>query len=338
MSKVSQYVGLTTSVLGRIVRPRISRVTIPVTYNCNQKCKTCGIWSINRESPELRKEELTLEEFKMFCQTNNLLWIAFTGGEPFLRRDMSEIMSTALSHARFVSITTNGSLPDKVIKDTKEALGGSGGSITMSVSFNGPEAVHNEISGVKNSYKKAYETFSRLREITNSRLRIGISYTTSGFNSGQLFRFIEEFGEPLDLTTISYVIAQDSPSYFREDRAIVPPLTDEITELVKAVLPHYKVGNLFDFIGRRYLEGLLNGRKQKCVAGQYNLMLDPYWNVYPCMFFCPTNPIGNLRELDFDLSRIDYEKCKELVRGCKVSCWTPCEAYPTMLFRPWRAL
>jgi len=338
MSKVSQYLGLTSSVLDRVVRPRVSRITVPVTYNCNQKCKTCGIWDINRKNPSLRKKELTLQEFKTFCEVNDLLWIAPTGGEPFLRKDMDEILAVALNHARFVSTTSNGSLPDRITDYVKTALGSSKGSMTLSISFNGSEEVHNEISGVKDSYRKARESFIRLSEIKNPRFRVGISYTTSYFNVGKLFEFIERFDYPLDLTTISYVIAQDSPSYFREDSTIIPPPDGEITRLVEKVLPEYKVGSIFDYIGKKYLEGLLNGHKHKCVAGQYNLMLDPYWNVYPCMFFCPDKPVSNLRELGFDLSRVDYEKCREVVGNCKLNCWTPCEVYPTMLFRPWRSL
>ena len=67
-------------------------------------------------------------------------------------------------------------------------------------------------------------------------------------------------------------------------------------------------------------------------------MFDPYCNAYPCMFFCPTEAIGNLRELEWDIKNLDFERCKKLVGSCRTPCWTPCETFPTMLFRPWRAL
>ena len=341
MSKVTQYLDLTTSVLSRIVKPKVSRVTIPVTYTCNQKCRTCGVWEINKKDPSKKANELTLDEFTAFCEVNKPLWIALTGGETFLRKDMADITAVACRNAHFVSIVTNGSVTDKIVSDVQRALEApkSKATLTISVSFNGPEEVHDSIAGVSNSYKKALETYTRLLRLRNSRLRMNISYTSSCFNAGKFIQFSEEFPHFPGIAGVTYLVAQDSPSYFRTDWSVVtPPEVSETLGMIKSLLPTYKVKTIFDFIGKKYMQGYLTGKRVGCVAGRYNLMFDPYWNVYPCMFFCPTQSIGNLRELGWDLRNLDYQKSKDLVKSCKVQCWTPCETYPTMLFRPWRAL
>jgi len=175
VSKLVRYAGLAGSILGRIVRPRVSRVTFLITYDCNQRCKTCDIWQINKKNPDLRKTEITLGEFEQFCQYNDLLWIALCGGEPFVREDINEILRLALSSVKLVSITTNGSNTDKILNSVVYALEKSRGStLAVNVSFNGRKEVHNGISGVKDSYGKALQSFKGLRAIKNNRLKAGI--------------------------------------------------------------------------------------------------------------------------------------------------------------------
>jgi MoaA/NifB/PqqE/SkfB family radical SAM enzyme len=67
MSKLTRDVSTAFSVLKKIVVPKVTRVAVHVTYDCNQHCKTCDIWAINKDNPELRKKEVTLKEFERFC-------------------------------------------------------------------------------------------------------------------------------------------------------------------------------------------------------------------------------------------------------------------------------
>ena len=38
--------------------------TVSITNKCNARCKTCNIWRIYEEQPELSKSELSAEEFE----------------------------------------------------------------------------------------------------------------------------------------------------------------------------------------------------------------------------------------------------------------------------------
>ena len=342
MRKVSQYTNLAVGVLDRIVRPRVSKVTIPVTYDCNQKCKTCDIWKINKEDPSLRAKEVAVEEFGKFLQVNRLLWVALTGGEPFLRKDMSNLLEEALTHCSLVSVTTNGFDWAKLTQDVGLGLSRSRDSLlAVNVSFEGPQDIHDMVTGTEGSYRRALSTLKALRALGNPRLRVGVSYTTSSYNEGRFLDFVQEMGRDFPgLNALTYGIGQDSPSYYQDSlhRVKVAPQEEEVRQVVNMALPSFKGYSPFTWVGRKYLEGLVNGRRPKCVAGTYSLMLDPYWNVYPCMFFCPSTPVGNLREVDFDLRKLDYARIKDLVGKCKIPCWTPCEAYSTIVFRPWRVL
>jgi len=63
-----------------------------VTEICNARCKHCfGNFSNEKEKA---KEELSLEEInKISKNMDNLLYLLPTGGEPFLREDLPDIIN-----------------------------------------------------------------------------------------------------------------------------------------------------------------------------------------------------------------------------------------------------
>jgi hypothetical protein len=71
-----------------------------------------------------------------------------------------------------------------------------------------------------------------------------------------------------------------------------------------------------------------------CQAAAASCFLDPVGNVYPCSGF--DAPIGSIRDHGYDLGRLwrtaRRREVRDLVRtGDCPRCWTPCEAYQTIL-------
>ena len=102
------------SVLDRIVRPKISRAGILITYECNLRCKTCNIWAVNRKDPSLKSKEMRLSEFETFCKRNpSLMWMYFSGGEPSLVGDFGGFVASAcgIPSMRIINMSTNGQKP-----------------------------------------------------------------------------------------------------------------------------------------------------------------------------------------------------------------------------------
>ena len=86
-----------------------------VTNRCNARCDFCFI---DFDDPATRVGELTLDEIDRLSRTlgPNLKNVNLTGGEPFARKDMTEIARLYLRNTNVESlfITTNGSLPDRI--------------------------------------------------------------------------------------------------------------------------------------------------------------------------------------------------------------------------------
>jgi len=69
-----------------------------VTWRCNLRCIMCNIWK-HPQTNELGISEL--EDFLRNPLLSQLEWIQLTGGEPFMRNDLDEIIRVILtSHPR----------------------------------------------------------------------------------------------------------------------------------------------------------------------------------------------------------------------------------------------
>jgi radical SAM protein with 4Fe4S-binding SPASM domain len=78
-----------------------------------------------------------------------------------------------------------------------------------------------------------------------------------------------------------------------------------------------------------------------CTALATNCFIDAHWNLYPCSIW--DEKVGNLREAGFDLDTLWNSAHARSLRQQVVTedcphCWTPCEAYPTILANLRRAV
>ena len=69
------------------VSARPLNLTFSVTYRCNATCRTCNVW-------KKRVDDLTLVEYeRVFAALGrSLYWATFSGGEPFIRPDLIDIV------------------------------------------------------------------------------------------------------------------------------------------------------------------------------------------------------------------------------------------------------
>jgi len=73
---------------------------IPATYKCNLKCKYCYL-------PSFGLEDLTTQEIKEMINNSKHNVICFSGGEPTVREDLTELIKYAKSKGKQVSMLSN---------------------------------------------------------------------------------------------------------------------------------------------------------------------------------------------------------------------------------------
>jgi radical SAM protein with 4Fe4S-binding SPASM domain len=135
------------------------RVMFELTYGCNFHCKHCYI----PESYKIEsKDELkTKEVFSILDQLKKIgcFYLGFTGGEPFLREDIFDILWHAKKNGFQVIIYTNGSLIDEDKAGELRRIGLNKVDITIPAMS---EAAFERISGVAGSHDKVFRAISLL--------------------------------------------------------------------------------------------------------------------------------------------------------------------------------
>src|SRR3989338_5901683 len=93
-----------------------------VTSRCNLKCKQCFYW----EDMDLNqgKFDIKIEEIEALANSKTLqklMWLQIGGGEPFLRKDIGQIIQTfsRLPELRHITIPTNGYFIDLVAQEVE---------------------------------------------------------------------------------------------------------------------------------------------------------------------------------------------------------------------------
>jgi radical SAM protein with 4Fe4S-binding SPASM domain len=82
-----------------------------LTTNCQMDCSFCGAWYRSGATPQIPFE--TACEILDVAAESGYRFLALSGGEPFLHRDLAEITKYATARGFYVSIFTNGLLIDK---------------------------------------------------------------------------------------------------------------------------------------------------------------------------------------------------------------------------------
>ena len=89
--------------------------TVIVTYRCNAQCTMCNRY----KAPSRPEEELSLETIK---KLPSMYFTNITGGEPFIRQDLEEIVEELYRHSDRIVISTNGFFTDRILKLAKHLI------------------------------------------------------------------------------------------------------------------------------------------------------------------------------------------------------------------------
>lgn len=310
----------------------ISSITIPqptdmciiTTYRCPMKCKMCDIW----QNPTIKSKEITPEEIK---QLPNVKFINLTGGEPFVREDLNEIVRVCFTKAPRVVISTSGWFEDKVIKLAEEFP-----NIGIRISIEGLSCKNDELRGHQGGFDKGLRTLLRLKEMGIKD--IGFGCTVSNNNSEDmlsLYRLSQSLR--MEFATAAF----HNSYYFHKDDNVISNKEEVCSNFEKLISMQMKENHpkswfraFFNMGLINYIEG--NPRLLPCEAGMVNFFVDPYGEVYPCNGLEEKywmESMGNIRVTP-DFKEIweseKAQKVRELVRTCPKNCWMVGTASPVM--------
>ncbi|MDP2172543.1 MAG: radical SAM protein [Candidatus Cloacimonadaceae bacterium] len=314
--------------------------TVSLLYTCNSRCSTCNIW-------KKKADNLTVAEYvKIFRSVGRApYWITFSGGEPFLRNDIVEVIKGIyeVSRPRIINIPTNGLLVATIV-DKTEAIAKAcpKAQIIINVSIDGIENQHDEIRKVPGNFAKAISTFHKLKALKLPNLSVGIHTVISKFNvesfsliANELLRlnpdsYITEIAEErVELDTIG---ANISPSLIAYKSAV-----DYLIHRIKnsKYTGMNKLTMAFRIEYYNLVKRILRDQKQviPCYSGVASVQISPDGDLWSCCI--KAKPLANLRKLDYNFRRAWTSMDAELDRRSihKKKCWCPLAnaAYTNML-------
>jgi len=309
-----------------------------VTYKCNSRCKTCGIWATEDRS----RDELSIDEIEAFFEGERELLsgvksIQLTGGEPYLRGDISAIAGAVWRGipGAFIWVATNGLLPESIVDRTTEILSlQNRGGLGVTVSIDGVGPTHDDQRGIKGAYTRVLETLNRLSRLreTHPDMRLSIGMTITPRNQHQVTRVLrvaECHDADLTVRPENY-----SETYYKNSGVEGEWNQRALRVGLMAVGGYYikkrgffRAVPVLSYLRRvpDYTSG--NSRRFPCSAGSSSFYLDPFGAVYPCLFI--GSKIGDIR--DGRLSKAwrsdEAERMRRMVAGrrcpgCLVECET----------------
>ncbi|MEQ8763807.1 MAG: radical SAM protein [Planctomycetota bacterium] len=316
---------------------RLRTLNLSVTYKCDSRCTTCGIWKFYQDRPEDLKRELTLQDFETLFRDpmiRSVQRITISGGEPFLREDLEEIVAMAqvFTEVRAFGTITNGLRPRR-IADTVGAILDRGIFLGVDVSLDGIGAAHDEVRGRPGNFEKVCETLDSIEPMARAHgtpVGVGLTVTPGRVEQiGKVRAFAEERG-----IGFTWRVASTSP-YYGEGR--IAPFDSEENAAIRREL-QTEVTSAGDNKQKRLLfenmEQFLNDparQVQPCFSGFASVWVDPYGDVFPCIMRTDRT-LGNIKRASFESIWMDraFGAVRKDIRDQGCACWTECEANPTL--------
>lgn len=172
---------------------RLGTVILFVTSRCNAFCKTCFYHAELNQPGDLTFAQLQKISRTMPQITD--LWLS--GGEPTLRRDVSELIDTFISvnGVERVIIPTNALIKTRVYEIVDRALGSHPKlDLYLNVALDGYGATHDRIRGVPGNWEKALECIRFLYPLKakyTDRFRLNVNTVVCAENYTEIEQLAE---------------------------------------------------------------------------------------------------------------------------------------------------
>lgn len=322
-------------------------LTYTVSFACNARCEMCDSW---RKPGE---DELTTDEVaRIFRELPEMDSVRLTGGEPFVRRDMTEIARLAHEELRplILHVTTNGFLTERIVDFVEQRPRDQ--RLYVLISIDGVGDKHDRVRGHKGAWDKAIATLDELAPRRKElRLTLGVNQAIVDREGAQHYPRLRDHLASYGIVPRVVMAYEQSATYdTRRELDLMPTERgkletfgefgrDEIRELIEEVEKDVDRLPFADRLTRRYY---LNGLRERllgegdrrvppCVALSSHLRIFPDGTVPTCQF--DTRRVGNLRKTSFE--RLwwgsDAAAGRERVRACP-GCWAECEVLPNALY------
>lgn len=291
---------------------------IAVTYRCNAKCTMCNTW----QHPSKKDDELQPEHLESLPA---LSFANITGGEPFLRSDLGDIVAVVRRKAKRVVVSTNGYFTERVT-----ALARRFPDLGFRISLEGLPAANDELRGLKDGFDHGLRSLLQLRAMGVKDIGFGI--TLSDRNADDLL----ELYELAEAMGVEFATAAVHNSYYfhKLDNQIedVERVAGNLEELARRLLQTRKPKSWFRAWFNMGLANYVRGNRRllPCNVATDLFFVDPFGEVKPCNAMDVS--MGSLKERPFGAiwASPEADAVRARVASCERNCWMIGSVAPAM--------
>ena len=168
------------SILTSVIKHKTGKIPNPgfVTFfntdRCNLKCVFCDVW----KTQSSKDSEMTLEQTKtVFEKVPKFDVFRISGGEPFLRTDVSDVVNFVDKQNKpyMIHFTTNGVLKQNILRNFERF--NNPRKIHIKVSIDGTDERHDYVRGVDGTFDKVFKTVKSLIKMRNKmNFHLGVNH------------------------------------------------------------------------------------------------------------------------------------------------------------------
>lgn len=301
---------------------------IAVTYICNSRCTMCNIWQI-KDLPIIKPED-------MKKLPKSLKDINISGGEPFMRPDLVDMIRAIVEHLPDASIviSSNGFSTALILKRMEEILKIKP-DIGVAISLDGMEQKHDEVRRIPQGFQKCLDTIQGLKDLGMTNLRIG--FTAGDYNIDELpkvYKLSRELGIEMTLAAV-----HNSENFFMIDNNKISAADTFKKNFRWLIMEELKTFNPKRWARAYFAYGLLyrvlnNKRVLPSESGKYSFYLDPDGKVFPST--TSNHVMGNIRDVENFDEIMESEVSKQVVADPDKfdNSWMICTARTAIIHHP----
>ena len=310
-----------------------TEAVLAVTYRCNCRCTMCNIW---QNAPEEEMEPVHYEKLPTSLRTINI-----TGGEPFLRKDLVDVLHAVHKRAQSARIvfSTNGLKTDTIVSVMSE-VHRFHHRVGVGISIDGLAETHDKTRGVEGTFRKAIATIEELRRAGVTDLRVGMTFTRDNISEAKdVFDLSKRLGVQFTAT-----FAHNSEIYFQKTDNPAPEESKFCPDSLNAVIrAELRSRSPKDWLRAYHMRGIMDSDLRRefishCEAGSTFFFMSPSGNVFPCSVM--NLLVGNLQTVEAwdDLFKDGMgDRVAKAVRGCRSDCWMVCNTRSLIMAHPFKA-
>jgi radical SAM protein with 4Fe4S-binding SPASM domain len=257
--------------------------------------------------------------------------VNITGGEPFIRDDLEDIVDILKTKTSRIVFSTSGYYSEKIIKIAQKYP-----FLGFRISLEGLSCKNDELRGRSGGFDKGLFTLLELKRMGIKDIGFGI--TVSNNNSPDMLN-LYELNKNLKM---EFATAAFHNSYYFHKYDNVISNKDEVgknfDELIQRLMRENTPKSWFRAFFNLGLINYIHGGKRllPCEAGTENFFLDPFGNILPCNGMeetCWFDIMGNLNDADAFMDIWNSKKADDVrrkVSSCPKNCWMIGSVSPVM--------